>query len=559
MRALLLVALCFSLPAASVAASFPADRARRGMVTADSALASQAGARMLAEGGDAADAAVATALVLGVVQGFASGIGGGGFAVVWRAKEKRAYSLDFREVAPKAATRDMYLDEKGDVIKGASTRGPRAAAVPGELAGLWALHRRHGRLPWAKVVEPALELARDGFPAPDLLVRRVQSSLGDLSSRPALAAQFLRGPRGVLRGETVKRTDLGRTLAVVAKEGAPAFYTGDLGRRLATAIQKDGGLITAEDLAAYKAVERPVLRAPYRGFDVVSMPPPSSGGIVLLQALRVLEGIDPKALGHNSSPYLHRLTETLKHAFADRAAVMGDPDFTPVPTDALLSDAAVDRVRAAFRPDKTLPQGAYGGRHTLPDDGGTSHFNVVDAEGNAIALTTTVNLGFGSMYVAGDTGILLNNEMDDFVAKPGVPNAFGLVGREANAIAPGKRPLSSMTPTLVLKDDAVVVAVGGSGGPTIITGTLQVLLNVIDFGMDARAAVEAPRMHHQWVPPVLAVEAPVAADVVGALTRRGHAVSVTGRPNAVQVLTVDEQGLVGACDPEKLGEPAGVP
>jgi gamma-glutamyltranspeptidase/glutathione hydrolase len=559
MRALLFAALLVTVPSTPFAASFPAARAQRGMVTADSVLASEAGARMLAQGGDAADAAVATALVLGVVQNFASGIGGGGFAVVWRAKEKRAYALDFREVAPRAATRDMYLDEKGDVVKGASTRGPRAAGVPGELAGLWELHRRHGKLPWATVVQPALALARDGFPAHDLLVKRVQSHLGDLTSRPLLAAQFLRGARGVLRGETVKRTDLGRTLAIVAKEGAPAFYTGGLAKRLAAAIQKDGGLITGEDLAAYKVVERPVLRATYRGLEVLSMPPPSSGGIVLLQVLRVLEATDPKALGHNSSAWLHRLTEALKHAFADRAAVMGDPDFTPVPTEALLSDEAVARVRAAFRPDTTLPQGAYGGEYALPEDGGTSHFNVVDAEGNAIALTTTVNTGFGSMYVAGDTGVLMNNEMDDFVAKPGVPNAFGLVGRAANAIEPGKRPLSSMTPTLVLRDDKVLLAVGGSGGPTIITGTLQVLLNIVDFGMDARAAVEAPRIHHQWVPPVLAVEAPVAVDVVQALTRRGHAVTVTGRMNAVQALTVDDEGLAGACDPEKLGAPAGVP
>lgn len=547
-------------PAPAPAASLPPVRAAGGMVTADNAAASAAGAKMLALGGDAADAAVATALVLGVTQPFASGIGGGGFAVVWRADEKKAYALDFREVAPRGATRDMYLDEAGNVVPGASTRGPRAAGVPGELAGLWTLHRRHGKLPWATVVQPALEAARDGFPAGELLARRVAAKRDELLERPNLRKHFMKDDGTPIRaGDLVRRPDLARTLAIIAREGAPAFYEGALAKRLASAIRADGGLIGPDDLAAYEVVVREPVRGTYRGHEVISMPPPSSGGAVLIQVLRVLEATRLDALGHNSSAYLHRLTEALKHAFADRAAVMGDPDFTPVPTAALVGAEAVARVRGAFTPHATRPQGAYGGDYGLPEDAGTSHFNVIDAHGNAIALTTTVNTSFGSLYVAGDTGVLLNNQMDDFVAKPGVPNSFGLVGREANAIAPGKRPLSSMTPTLVLKDQRVVVAVGASGGPTIITGTLQALINVVDFGMDARAAVEAPRIHHQWVPPWLAVEPEVPVDVVEALERRGHQVEVLRRYNAVQLLTADEDGLAGACDPSKMGRPAGVP
>jgi gamma-glutamyltranspeptidase/glutathione hydrolase len=557
MRPLLIAALL--LPALASAASLPPMHARHGMVTADATAASEAGARILAQGGDAVDAAVATALVLGVEQPFASGIGGGGFAVVWRAKERQAYALDFREVAPKAATRDMYLDAQGNVIPGASLYGPRAAGVPGELAGLWALHRAHGKLPWAKVVQPALEAARDGFPAGDLLAERVRAGLPQILASPDLRASFTRNGVPVQAGEVVKRPALARTLALVAKEGAPAFYRGELAKRIATATQGAGGLISAADLAAYEPVRRDVVRGTYRGLEVLSMPPPSSGGAVLLQVLRVLEATDLKALGHDSSAYVHRVTEALKHAFADRAEVMGDPGFTKVPVAALTSDETAARVRAAFSPATTLPQSAYGGRYGLPTDGGTSHFNVVDADGDAVALTTTVNTGFGSYFVAGDTGVLLNDEMDDFVAKPGVPNAYGLVGKEANAIAPGKRPLSSMTPTLVLKDGKVVLAVGASGGPTIITGTLQGLLNVVDFGMDARAAVEAPRFHHQWVPDFLLLEPQFPQDVIEALTLRGHKVKVGERLNAVQVLTVGPDGMAGACDPDKRGQPAGMP
>lgn len=557
-RAFALFALLVACAAPAAAESFPPIRATQGLVAADNALASAAGAQMLEKGGDAIDAAVATALMLGVVQPFASGIGGGGFAVVYRA-DGAAYALDFREMAPAAAHRDMYLDDKGEVIAGASTRGPKAAGVPGELAGLYALHKKHGKLPWKAVVDPALRAARDGFPVGELLHRRIASKKDEITPRPALAKAFLtaKGESPAI-GSTLRRPALARTLAAVATKGPDALYNGDVGKRLAAAMKADGGLVTVADLAGYVVKERPLVTLDVMGFSVISMPPPSSGGAVIGQVLRALDGVDLTALGHNSSAYLHRLTEALKHGFADRARLMADPDFVAVPVDQIIGAETAARVKAAFKPDATLPRAAYGGDYGLPTDGGTTHFSVVDRHGNAVALTSTINTSFGSHYIAGDTGILLNNEMDDFVAKPGVPNVFGLIGTEANTIRPGKRPLSSMSPTIVLRDGQVALVVGASGGPTIITGTVQVLLNVMVFGMDPRTAIEAPRIHHQWVPEVLFIERGIPADVVDGLRRRGHAVQVRDRFTAVQAIVRDGKGQAGASDPSKLGRPVGV-
>lgn len=556
MRALPLILSCLTalwLPAICHAEHVHGVRGAKGMVSADNALAAAVGARMLSKGGDAADAAVATALMLGVVQPFASGIGGGGFAVVYRS-DGDPYALDFREVAPAKANKDMYLDAKGDVVSKASTRGPKAAGVPGEVAGLWALHQAHGKLPWKTVVEPALKAARDGFRVGALLHRRIVSKRVEIAARPRLASRFFDAKGEPLKaGATLTRPQLAKTLAGISKGGVKAFYSGDFATRLGKIITADGGLISADDLGAYTAKTRPVVRGTFKGHTVLSMPPPSSGGAVLVQVLRVLEPVDLEALGHNSSAYLHRLAEALKHAFADRARVMGDPDFTPVPLEALIGDATIQRVQAAFRSDRTLEQDAYGGKYAIPEDGGTSHFSVVDKAGNAVALTSTVNTSFGSMYIAGETGVLLNNQMDDFVAKPGVANAYGLVGRAANAIAPGKRPLSSMSPTVVLKDGKVRMVVGASGGPTIITGTLQALLNVIVFNMDVRAAVSVPRIHHQWVPERLMVEPGIPVDVQAALARRGHTVKAWRRFTAVQAITQSPGGQAGAADPSKLG------
>jgi gamma-glutamyltranspeptidase/glutathione hydrolase len=446
----------------------------------------------------------------------------------------------------------MYLDAQGNVIPKASTRGAKAAGVPGELAGLWALHKAHGKLPWKTVVQPAIDAARDGVVGA-LLHRRVKSKLKEITARPALARVFLTKagqPKPV--GAPLRRYQLLKTLSGIAKSGRDHFYK-SFAKTYADSIRKAGGLISLADLRSYQPKKRAVVKGTFKGHTLLSMPPPSSGGAVLVQVLRVLEDTDLQALGHNSSAYLHRLVEALKHAFADRARVMGDPDFTPVPLAELVGDAAIDRVQAAFRPERTLEQDAYGGKYAIPEDGGTSHFSVIDKWGNAIALTTTINTSFGSMYMLDSTGVILNNQMDDFVAKPGVPNAFGLVGRAANAIAPGKRPLSSMSPTIVLKGDQVRLIVGASGGPTIITGTLQALLNVLVFGMDVRAAVSVPRVHHQWVPDRLMIEEGIPIDVQTALQRRGHTVKPWRRFTAVQAIVHDGKGHAGAADPSKLG------
>ena len=553
-----LLPLVLCLPLAGHAASFPPVFAPGGMVAADNADASAVGAAILEGGGDAADAAAAVALYLGVVQPFASGIGGGGFAVVYRSGGE-AYALDFREMAPKGATRDMYLDPKGDVVPKLSTRGPKAAGVPGEVAGLFELHRRHGKLPWSAVVAPALSAARDGFPVGALLHRQIDRYRKEFATRPRLAERYLDAQgRPLAVGARLQRPDLARTLEAISRRGAAGLYQGAVATEIARAMAADGGLITTEDLAGYTVRERPPVRDSVMGFEVISMPPPSSGGAVIVAALKALEGEPIERDGHNSSAYLHRLTEALKHTFADRARVMGDPDFVPVPVAELIGSETAKRVKAAFDPSHTLARSAYGGRYGLPEDGGTSHFSVVDGAGNAVALTTTVNTGFGSLYVAGATGVLMNDEMDDFIAKPGVPNAFGLIGRAANAIAPGKRPLSSMSPTIVLQNGQVRLVTGASGGPTIITGTLQIMLDVLVFGMNIREAIEAPRIHHQWVPDVLWVEAGIPADVLDALRARGHVVKVRSRYNSVQGIERTKGGWWGASDPSKRGRPAGV-
>ena len=535
-------------------------RGRGGMVTADNSTASAVGVQVLREGGDAIDAAITTALMLGVLQPFASGVGGGGFAVVYRRTKKNAYTLDFREVAPRAAHRDMYLDAKKKVIPNLSTIGALAAGVPGELAGLYELHRRHGRLPWRRLVEPALKAARDGFPMHPLLYERTKAYMGRVKLSPTLSTALLdhRGqPKPI--GEEVTFPDLAHTLAKVAEKGSDGFYRGEVAQELVRSIKKGGGIISLEDLAQYKPKERPVLRGSYLGYELLTMPPPSSGGVVILQALKVLESAPLQNLGHNSPLYLHHLTETLKHAFADRAKTMGDPDFYPVPLDQLLSSKRVKEIKATFNPQKTLSQDDYGGRYQPTKDGGTSHFNVIDQEGNAVAITTTINTGFGSRYVAGKTGVLMNNEMDDFISKPGTPNAYGLIGQLSNAIEPNKKPLSSMSPTIVLRGDVVKGMVGGSGGPTIITGTLQVLLNLIHFyGAKGAvgAAVTVPRVHHQWVPNTLKYDTELNDKSRIALLARGHKLSPwKKRFTSIQAIWVNHDMIYGASDPSKRGTP----
>ncbi len=395
------------------------------MVAADNSQAAKAGAQMLAMGGDAVDAAVATAFALGVVHPFASGIGGGGFAVIHRASGEQL-ALDFREVAPKAATTTMFLDSKGNVMPDLSRLGALAVAVPGEVAGLYELHRRYGKLPWATVIQPAIKLARDGFVISKIMHYKMNTALYHL--RTSVLGPYLvqSGEKTRDAGMNMRLPPLARTLERIAKYGAKDFYTGAIAKDIVGAMRRGGGLITLEDLASYTVKTRPVLKATVLGHEILTMPPPSSGGLVLIQVLKVLSGFDLKALGHNSAPYLHHLVESFKHAFADRARSMGDPDFVPLNHQRFISDKAVRRIRKAFDLNQTKPSAQYGTKVHSGSDGGTSHLSALDAFGNAVALTTTVNTGFGSRFVAGKTGIVLNNQMDDFVARPGVPNSFGL-------------------------------------------------------------------------------------------------------------------------------------
>lgn len=522
------------------------------IVAADHRLASEAGAEMLRRGGNAVDAAVAAALSAGVVQPAGSGLGGGGFAVVVQ-PDGRKSALDFRETAPAGASRDMYRAADGTVDATASKVGGRAVATPGESRGLAKLLADLGRLSPSDVAAPAIRQAGDGFTVGAHLAHALEGT-----KHPMIHALFTVGGRVAADGERVRRPALAQTLKRWAKSAGEDLYTGPGAQAVARAVEADGGAMRLADLAAYTPKAREPIVASYRGYTLVTMPPPSSGGVVLAQALRVLEGYDLAALGHNSSDYIHLVTEVMKHGYADRAHHMGDPDFVSVPVTRLLSEGRVDAIRKQIWPGRTFEPDHYGPLIAPPKDDGTQHISVVDASGMGVALTTTINTSFGSGLVDTVSGLVLNNEMDDFAAAPGVPNAYGLVGNEANAIEPGKRPLSSMTPTVVLDGDGrVVMAIGASGGSFIISSVLQSFLNVVEFGMDPQQAVAAARFHHQWQPDTLVIEGEIPLDVRRALEARGHALRVIDRFSSVQIVYAPTPGALSAgADPSKGGWPA---
>lgn len=535
-------------------ASFPAERGA-GMVATDHALASECGAEILHRGGNAADAAVAAALCAGVVQPAGSGLGGGGFALFVPAGEAaRGNILDFRETAPAAATEDMYRSADGEVKPTASRVGGDAVGVPGESRGLAALLTRYGVLTPREVAAPAIRLATRGW--------RMHPHLAGSLHRtkyPEIRELFGVGDRVATHGDLVRNPALARTLRRWASTGGEDLSAGAGAKAIVDAVARAGGRLTVEDLEGYAVKERAPIVVEYKGWTLLTMPPPSSGGVFIGQMLQVLEGYDLNALGHNSSDYVHLLAEVMQHAFADRATYLGDPDFVDVPVDRLLSEERVAEIRSKVWPGRTWEASYYGEVIEPHRDAGTQHISVMDSSGNAVALTTTINTSFGSGVVPMGLGLVLNNEMDDFAAAPGVPNAYGLVGNEANAVAPGKRPLSSMSPTVLVDPDGnAKMVVGASGGSTIITGTLQAILNMVDWKMDPQAAVSAPRIHHQWQPAVLFVEPEFAADVVGALEGRGHEVVVRPSSAAVQAVAAgDGDHLLGGSDPRKGGRPAG--
>lgn len=528
----------------------------RGMVVAGSAPAAAVGAEVLRGGGNAVDAAVAVALAMAVTYPEAGNLGGGGFMLI-RLADGRATVIDYRETAPGAATRDMYLDpESGGVIPRASLDGWRAAGVPGTVAGLALALEHYGTMSWRDVVEPARRLAAEGIPVTGRFLAQLAKAEARLAADAESRRIYLNGGRGWRVGDRFVQPDLAETLARLQAAGPREFYSGETARRIDAAMRANGGLMRLEDLEAYEAVEREPLRGRYRGAEILTVPPPSSGGIALLQMLQMLEGYDVAALGHNTPAGLHLLAEVMRRAFRDRAVFPADPAFAEVPVRGLIDRGYCLGRMADFDPQRATPSARMQpGRPMGGESMDTTHFSVLDAAGNAVSNTYTLNGLFGAAVTVPGTGVLLNNEMDDFTARPGVPNLFGLIQGEANAIAPGKRPLSSMTPTIVLRAGRPFLVLGSRGGPTIITQVLQVLLNVIDHRMPLAEAVEAPRMHHQWMPDRIDLEPDgFSGEIIRALEERGHTVRVwPERVGGVQAIQVDPATgrATGAADSRK--------
>ena len=553
-----LVAAAILLTTASVSAEERAAAAvvaPTAAVAADHPLASDAGIAILRAGGNAVDAAVAVGLVLGVVNPFASGIGGGGFLLVRDPSTGVVEALDFRETAPRAAHRDLFVAD-GAVIPGASRDGGLAVAVPGEVAGWWAVHQRYGALPWAEVVAPAHRLADEGFVVAPLLPERL-SGLENLATFAPLADAFSVSGRLVEEGDVLTRPALAATLAAIAEQGRAGFYDGWVAQDLVDTVARAGGILTRADLAEYEVRWLSPTETLYRGYTVYGMPLPSSGGLVIAQVLAALEAFPLSRTTYQDVAFVHLVTTMLGYAFADRAQWLGDGVDRAEVTARMLGQARITQMRAGYDPEAFGDAARFGPPVTTPTDAGTSHFSVIDAGGMAVACTTTINTSFGSKVLGDRTGVVLNNEMDDFSAQPGVPNAFGLVGNVNNAVVAGHRPLSSMSPTLVVDDAGVVGALGGSGGPRIITGTLLALIQLIDFETSAAEAISAPRFHHQWLPERTFVELGASASWFRHLASLGHTVTPQPFGNAVQVIWRHAEGWEAASDPRKYGAPAG--
>lgn len=556
--ACLILTVCFTLPIAQRVQASP-DRGKRGMVTSAHALASQAGVRILQQGGNAVDAAVATTLAISVVEPFSAGIGGGGFLLLRLGQSGEIRALDFRERAPLKATRNLFLNAQGKPIPNASTEGYLAAATPGTIAGLYEVQRRYGKLPWQAVVMPAVQLADAGFPVSWRLAEAIE---GNQTLRQNSAARriFTRNGTPLQPGDRLIQPDLAKTLQTVARDPQD-FYTGALAATISRDVQANGGLISLEDLRRYRPIWREPVCGSFQRARICSMPPPSSGGVHLLEILNLLGDTDLATLGWHHPDALHLLVEAMRIAYADRAEHLGDPDFVSVPVAGLISPAYARVRRREINPQRATPsqQVKPGQRQTLEqlakESADTSHLNVVDSQGNAVSLTFTINLGFGAGVVVPGTGIVLNNEMDDFAISPDVPNAFGLLGRDANAIAPGKTPLSSMTPTIVTENGQLRLVVGSPGGSRIITTVVQVVLNVLVYGMNAQKAIAAPRLHHQWQPDQLLVERwGLDALTLQDLSRRGHKIQFRdGWGNASAIVRSADGTLEGAADPRGEG------
>lgn len=539
-----------------------------GMVASEHRLASEVGARILQQGGNAADAAVAMGFALAVVLPNAGNLGGGGFMLIRDAAHGRTTALDFRETAPASARPDLFLDAQGQVILGKSTRSPYAVGVPGSVAGLVQAAREYGSLPLSQLIAPAVGLAENGFTVSAVLEEQFRSHRAHLIRWPSTREVFFKRKVGVSecalqdcppdlletyrRGDTLIQKDLANTLRLIAQTGTNGFYTGPVAQQIVTTLASASAPspITLEDLSNYKPIARQPVQGTYRGHQILSMPAPSSGGVHLIQMLNILERYPLTRYGATSAQTIHLLAESARLAYADRAEFLGDPDFVKVPQRGLSAKRYADQIAQGINVEKATPSQSVRPGQPLPfESDQTTHFSVIDHAGNIVSCTYTLNLNFGSGIVARGTGVLLNNEMDDFVAKPGVPNAFGLLGGDANAVEAGKRPLSSMTPVIVVKDGRAWLATGSPGGSRIITTVLQNLVNIIDFDMNIAQAISTPRTHHQWMPDYLRIERGISPDTIVLLKQMGHDVRVMPTMGRAQTVQHTQGRFFGASDP----------
>lgn len=532
---------------------------KNGMVVAQDRIAAEVGRNILKKGGNVVDAAVATGFALAVTHPQAGNLGGGGFMLIKLADRDHSIAIDFREMAPALSTRDMFLDTAGEVDINRARFSHLSAGVPGSVMGLTMALEKYGSLPLKEVLAPAIKLAEKGFP----ISKSLADALSEYSDRfkrdPSSVAYFTRNGTPFKAGEVLVQRDLARTLKKIARNGAKGFYEGPVADQIVREMKHNGGLISLEDLKAYTAVEREAVYGRFRGYDIVSMPPPSSGGVHLIEMLNVLEGYDLSGMGHNSADYLGLLVETMRRAYADRSAYLGDPDFFQVPVAALTSSDYAQTIRAQINPRRaTRSADVAPGLGPIGESEQTTHYSVMDNKGNAVAVTTTLNFTFGSSFSVDGAGFLLNNEMDDFSAKPGTPNGYGLLGGEANEIGPGKRPLSSMSPTIAIKDGKAVFATGTPGGSTIINIVLQNVLNILEFGMNPMQANASPKIHHQWQPDRIIVEPGLSPDTVsimedrGFIFSRGESGALMQRPMGRTNTAMFYDGtLLGAADPRE--------
>jgi len=527
--------------------------AQQGMVASQEALATKIGVDILEQGGNAIDAAVAVGYALAVTLPRAGNIGGGGFMLVYLADEQRTVAIDYREMAPGKAHRDMYLDSDGDANATLSRYHGLAVGIPGTVMGLELALKKYGTMTTKQILAPAIKLAKQGIVVTPDLANSLRASKGRLTRWTSAQTIFFKADgTNYQPGERLKQPELADSLSLISQHGYQGFYQGVTAQKISRAVQEAGGVLSVEDFAAYKAIIRQPVSGEYRGYQVVSMPPPSSGGLHVVQMLNTLEQFPIDKMGHNSAATIHLMSEAMRRAYADRSLYLGDPDFVKVPLKALTSKQYGKQLASQIDLNKASLSSDISPTKKLPyESNETTHYSVIDKFGNAVSNTYTLNFSYGSGLVAAGTGILLNNEMDDFSAKPGTPNGFGLIGGEANSVQPYKRPLSSMTPTMVLKDGKPYLVTGSPGGSRIITTTLQLIMNVLDHKMNIAEASAAPRIHHQWLPDELRIEQGISPDTIRLLQQKGHKVVTKSSMGSTQTIMLSDHGLYGASDPRR--------